>query len=120
MHIEINETYDNLISIEFTDEKVSQENIQHLESAIEQLHKNTNDIHLIILLGMHTKPSLKALYESLKLIKDEHKPIHKIAVVSHRELIKAGIAIDNMILPWQEKYFDIEDIDKAWEWITHE
>ena len=120
MHIEINSTHKNVISVELTDEKVTQHHIQQLEKAVEELHEKTNDIHIIILLGSHTKGSLKMLYEALKFIKKEHKTIHKIAVVAHSTFIKAGVAMDNMVLPWQEKYFDIENLEDAWQWITHE
>lgn len=120
MHIEINQTHKNLISVELTDEKVTANHIKQLEKVIEQLHEKTSDIHLIILLGSHTKGSLKMIYEALKLIKKDHKSIHKIAIVGHSKFIKVGVAMDNMVLPWEEKYFDIENLEDAWRWVTHE
>lgn len=120
MHIKIKEGYNNLITAELTEATITQEHIKKLEDTIDKLHEKTDDIHIVLLMGEHTKASLKAIYEGLKMVKKDRKIIHKIAVVGDSKLIKAGVALDNMVLPWEEKYFDLGDMDLAWKWITNE
>ncbi|WP_196892490.1 SpoIIAA family protein [Aureivirga marina] len=119
MKIEINETHKNLISIEISEEIITKAQVQKVEETINNLKDEFSDVRLIILIGEHSKISFKAVLETLKIVRDDHKVIHKIAIVGNSLFIKEGTALDNISLPWTEKYFNIEDLEKAWEWITH-
>lgn len=120
MNIEVNKNYRNVISIELVGEKVTKENITKIEETVAALHEKIDDIHFIILIGSGSTISLKAIYEVLRMAVKEHKFIHKIAIVAHSNFIKAGVKLDNLTLPWQEKYFDIDAVNEAWDWVTVE
>ena len=118
MKIEIDTTYHNLIKVEMANEKISANDVDYLIGQIDKVHQKYNNVNLIILFGGHTKASLKSLYESLKLVKHGKGSISKIAVIGHSNFIKMGVKLDDMFFPWQENYFDDEDLATAWKWIT--
>lgn len=120
MKIEVNKNYKNVISIELTGENITKEQIEKIEETVAALHEKIEDVHFIILVGAHSHMSIKAIYEALKLVIKERKFIHKIAIVAHSNFIKVGAKLDNLTLPWQEKYFDIDEVNEAWNWITTE
>lgn len=118
MKTEINALHSNVITVELTDEKVTEQHIQQLEKVVEELHEKTDRVCLLILLGSHTKATIKMFFEAFGFIKKEHKMIYKIAIVADSKLVKTGVALDNLVLPWKEKYFPIENLEEAWSWIT--
>ncbi len=120
MYIEISKTHSNVISIELTNEKVTQEHIKKIDDTIAELHKKTDNLHFIVLVTPHTKISLDGILEVLKMAIKDRKFIRKVAIVGDSQLLKVGIAMDNAVLPWQEKYFDIDNLNDAWQWVGNE
>ncbi len=68
------------------------------------------------------KSELKAFYEDAKYALEHIKDLRHIAVVGHSKLEKILIELDNLLLGSAkkeliEKYFDVADMDKAWEFV---
>ena len=68
------------------------------------------------------KSDLKAFYEDAKYALSHMKNLRHIAVVGHSNLEKILIELDNKLLGSTrkeliEKYFDVGDMDKAWEFV---
>ncbi|WP_196888810.1 STAS/SEC14 domain-containing protein [Aureivirga sp. CE67] len=119
MKIDVNEAHGNVISIEVSEEIITKTQVEKVEEVINDLKEKYNDIRLFIMIGEHSKISFKGVLEALNIVKDDHKVIHKVGIVGNSTFIKEGTALDNLALPWKEKYFNIENLEKAWEWITH-
>lgn len=68
------------------------------------------------------KSELKAFYEDAKYALEHIKDLRHIAVVGHSKLEKILVELDNLLLGKAkkeliEKYFDVADMDKAWEFV---
>ena len=68
------------------------------------------------------KTELGALYEDSKYALSHMKNLRHIAVVGNSKLEKILVEMDNKLLGSKEKervekYFDVSDIDKAWEFV---
>lgn len=46
--------------------------------------------------------------------------IERLAVVSNRDWWKAATSVENLLTPWEERYFDLHELDSAWRWIEGE
>ena len=69
-----------------------------------------------------SKSDFRAFYEDCKYALQHIKNLRHIAVVGHSKLEKFLIELDNMLLgsvkkELIEKYFDVADMDKAWEFV---
>jgi len=68
------------------------------------------------------KSELGAFYEDSKYALSHMKNLRHIAVVGHSKLEKILVEMDNKLLGNEkkelvEKYFDVSDMDKAWEFV---
>jgi hypothetical protein len=68
------------------------------------------------------KSELGAFYEDSRYALSHMKNLRHIAVVGHSKLEKILVEMDNKLLGNEkkelvEKYFDVSDIDKAWEFV---
>ncbi len=68
------------------------------------------------------KSEFGAFYEDAKYAISHMKNLRHIAVVGHSKLEKILIELDNKLLgsvrkELIEKYFDVADMDKAWEFV---
>jgi len=68
------------------------------------------------------KSEFGAFYEEAKYALSHMKNLRHIAVVGHSKLEKILIELDNMLLgsvgkELIEKYFDVADMEKAWEFV---
>ena len=68
------------------------------------------------------KSDFRAFYEDCKYAFSHMKNLRHIAVVGHSKLEKILIELDNKLLgsvkkELIEKYFDVADMDKAWEFV---
>jgi hypothetical protein len=68
------------------------------------------------------KSEFKAFYEDSKYALSHMKNLRHIAVVGQSKLEKFLIELDNMLLgsakkELVEKYFDVADLEKAWEFV---
>jgi hypothetical protein len=109
----------NIVSAEFTEPEISVADIDSVFDEVESLSKKHSDIKLMILLGHHEKVGLKASIETFKRTFQLVDQIKKVVVISrHNQFLIA--TLDNLICPWEEKYFNIDDMDKAWEWLKHD
>ena len=118
MYIDTDETLKNLLRIEVKEE-ITQEEIIELDKKVKTLHEKYDLVNIMLLITHHSQISFKAVYETLKLAINEGKAINKVAIISDRKFIKLGVQLDNLLLPWKERYFYIDSIDEAWNWIEH-
>ena len=109
----------NVITIEFTNRVIHKDDIITLEKLIDSVRTNFNHANILILITQLETVSLKACLESCKMLIENRKDINKIAVVSNKEIYNIGTKIDNLFTPWKEQYFDISDINDAWDWVKH-
>jgi len=109
--------HENVISVQITNGKITKENIQELEEAVEFLHNNYEHINLILLLSGTLGLTLSANIEALRMYFKTKDTIKKIAVVSDKKWIEYGTKLENMVTPWEEKYFPSTELDDAWEWV---
>jgi hypothetical protein len=58
-----------------------------------------------------------ALFEEFHLGKKYANYINKIAFISNKNYWNLIVLIDSLSTKYKEKYFDIDEIAKAWDWI---
>ena len=115
--MKITDIQGNTITIEFVDCEIKKEDIGLIEEEIEKLKEHYQKVNLILLIS-HDKISAKALLATLRTAFHERKHIHKIAVIGNKGLALNVLSkIDNLIVPWKEKYFSIDNLKLAWDWL---
>lgn len=107
----------NIIAVEFTNHIIQKDDIVILEDLINSVKTNHNHVNILILITQLESITFKACLESLKLLIEDRKDIKKIAVISNKSIYNLGTKIDNLFTPWKEHYFDIDELDNAWEWL---
>ncbi|MPQ47131.1 hypothetical protein GCQ56_08885 [Marinifilum sp. N1E240] len=112
-------TLHNIVSVEFTDGKITSSDIDELFNHVELFQNKNKEISILLLLGNHEKVGLKTSIETFRRTFQLVHQIKKIAIISEHD--QSVIAfLDNLLCPWEEKYFNIDDLNKAWEWIKHD
>lgn len=115
--LNINMQHENIISVQITNGKITKENIVELEELIEFVHNNYEHINIILLLSGTPGLTLSANVEALKMYFKTKDIIKKIAVVSDKKWIDIATKLENMVTPWEERYFPSTELDDAWEWV---
>jgi len=124
--IEQIKTFDNnVLAIEVidgfteTDEKLCQ---KFFNKKIEQ---GFNSINVLVKLDEMkiSHSSVKAFFEDILWVLRNYKKLGHLAIVAHSNVLKALIPIDNLFFARaskgrQERYFDITQIDEAFEFIN--
>ena len=95
---------------------IHQEKTNYIEKGIEFKLLKFDSINLMIYINAKGE-GFDSLIEELQLTIKYSNDIHKMAVISNRNYWKILVSIDNMSSKYKEKYFDIHDIAKAWDWI---
>jgi hypothetical protein len=95
---------------------VSYEDIKKLEPHLEKLIEQYGKINCLIVAeeGCPQYASWRAFCEDFMWAFKHLKQLNKIAVVGHSKILKAITTVD---LIFGEKYFDLADLDKAWQYI---
>jgi hypothetical protein len=99
------------------EEFISQYEIDIIDKAIEAKLNNFNKVNLMLFINIEGENLASFIEESLLGIKYWNK-INKIAYISDKKNWKALVAIDNFFTKFKEKYFELENIAKAWNWIN--
>ena len=107
----------NTIQIEAFAEPLTQEDVKIIEEKATILMNTFDKINFMITLGVHEKVSLKAQLETLRFAFKTWKRIHKIAVIGNSNKEHVLVTMNNAFVPWKEKYFDIDDLAKAYSWL---
>lgn len=108
---------DDIIEVQFIQEQVGLNDLRMLEEAIEVVHKTGEKVNIMVYVPELKSATKNAIMESFKFCFNERKNIHKIAVVSHKEWYRYGVAFENCLVSWKEKYFDINNIENARKWL---
>jgi stage II sporulation SpoAA-like protein len=124
--IEQIKTYDNnVLAIEVidgfteTDEKLCQKFFN------KKIKQGYNSINVLVKLDEMkiSHSSVKAFFEDIIWVLRNYKKLGHLAIVAHSNVLKALVPIDNLFFARaskgrQERYFDISQIDEAFEFIN--
>lgn len=99
------------------DSIISQFEIDIIEKGIEETLLNYSKVNLMININVEGESLGSFIKEFSVGIKYWNK-IDKIAYVGDKKKhLKFLVEIDNLFTKFKEKYFDIDEIDKAWNWL---
>lgn len=95
---------------------VSEKSIANIEPEMKKLEEKFGKVKLMIILNAKGE-TLSAMLEEFELGIKHWNKISKIAYVGDKKRWKPLIAIDNVFTKFEEKYFDLNDLDEAWKWL---
>lgn len=110
----------NILDVEIVSDTVMPDDIKKIESVMDKMLTQYEKISIRITLGRHLEMTLKTQLEVLKTGIQMHKHIHRLAVIGDREVLKLLTTVDNLMVPWQEKYFHIDDLENAEKWLKED
>ncbi len=93
--------------------------IEIIETGIEARLQDFDKINLMICINVK-RENLGAFIKEFQLGIKYWNKIYKIAYVADKKNWKTIVEIDNLFTKIKEKYFDIDDIAKAWDWISND
>ncbi len=92
----------------------------------EKLEKGFETINILVKIDEYklSKTSTKAFFEDVIFILRKFKNLGHIAIIAHSKILKIMVPIDNLFFERsskgrEERYFDISQIDQAWEFINN-
>lgn len=95
---------------------VGEAEIASIEPEMKKIENKYGKVKLMI--GLDAKgETLPALMEEFVLGIKHWNKIDKIAFVGEKKWWKPLIAMDNLFTKFDEKYFDISQIEDAWNWL---
>ncbi len=89
-------------------------------STFDALIKQHDKINVLVLIGDNFDIGLKAAFEDIKWTFGHLEHMDKLALVSTRCVIKWLVEIDSpfaKMVNIDEKYFDVNELSKAWAWV---
>lgn len=102
----------------------TKDDVKELEKLFEAAAKNDNQVNFLIKVDQLklTESEFAAMWEDGIYALKHLDQIGKIAVVGHSVFEKVLVKMDNMVFGSKkkgriEKYFDVADLDRAWEFI---
>jgi len=99
------------------EEYISQYEIEIIDKGIETILKDFDKVNLMLYINVKGENLASFIKEFQLGIKYWNK-IGKIAYIGEKRKWKTLIAIDNFFTKFKEKYFELDDIAKAWDWIN--
>jgi hypothetical protein len=93
---------------------------------IESLNKDINkydNFNVMVILGENASWGMDAGIADIKWIMKHMDKFNKIAIVAESTVWKWLIKVDSFFASFvgiDEKYFDVKDTDRAWEWVSQE
>ena len=95
---------------------ISQYEIEIIEIGINETLKKVKKVNLILYIDVKGE-NFSAFIKEFQISMKYWNNINKTAYVSDKKHWKTLVAVDNFFTKRKEKYFDIDDISKAWMWI---
>lgn len=95
---------------------VTKEDIEYIDNGIEFTLFRYDTINLMIYLNAKGE-GMDTLFKEFQLGVKYSKYIHKIAFIADKNYWNWFVFLDNISTKFKEKYFDVDDIAKAWDWI---
>ncbi len=96
---------------------ISQYEIEIIDKGIDALLKNRSKVNLMIAVNVKGE-NLGALVKEFQVGIKYWNKVNKIAYVTDKKYWKTLVEIDNIFTKIKEKYFNIDDIGKAWDWLN--
>ena len=101
------------------DDFITKDEIIAIDEGIEYMLSKFEKVNLMICINAKGE-SLNAFIKEFQLGVKYWNKINKIAYVADKKHWKTLVAIDNFFAKFKEKYFDIKDMDHAWQWLKEE
>jgi len=114
---EIKSPYKNTLIYEL-DTFISKVEIDIMEKGIQETLKHFDKVNLMINVNVAGE-SLGAFIKEFQMGIKYLNKINKIAYVTDKKHWETLVAIDNIFTKIKEKYFGLDDIAKAWDWINN-
>lgn len=96
---------------------ISEYEIEIIDKGIGELLKKFDSVNLM--LYIHVKgENVGSFIKEFQVGMKYWSKINKIAYIGDNKNWNTLVAIDNFFTKFKEKYFDIEDISEAWDWIN--
>jgi len=108
----------HVLSVEFMGDSNMPEEAKSLCSAIDRQTANQNTISLVMLLEHLKEENAAELVKALRCHCTKKELLSKVALIGDHDPIIAQ-KTPNEALSWEEKYFEIEDLNAAWQWANN-
>ncbi|RUA07084.1 MAG: hypothetical protein DSY82_08695 [Flavobacteriia bacterium] len=107
---------ENTLIYEFS-EFITQYDIKKIEKDIEKVLKNRDKVNLMLYVHVEGENIASFVEEFRAGIKYWNK-LNKIAYIGKKEKWARWVVIDNFFTKFKEKYFELDDIERAWKWLN--
>ena len=98
------------------DDFITEDEIAVIEKGIDLLLLKFDKINLMICINVK-RESFGAFVKEFKVGIKNWNTLNKIAYLADNKNWKTLIEIDNLFAKFQEKYFDINEMNAAWNWL---
>jgi len=98
---------------------ISNEEIEYIDEGIDFMLRTFDRVNLVIYINAKGE-SLASFIKEFQLGAKYAGSINKIAFLSDKNYWNILITLDNFTTRYKEKYFNIDDIAKAWDWINED
>lgn len=99
------------------EEFITAEELDVIDKGLETLLQSYDKVNLMLYVDIQGE-NLAAIFKEIELGLKYWNKINKVAYIGDHKKWKTLIALDNLFTKFKEKYFDIEDIAKAWDWLS--
>ncbi|GHC53707.1 STAS/SEC14 domain-containing protein [Ulvibacter litoralis] len=96
---------------------ITAEEIQLIDKEISAKLTEIEPINMMVFINVKGETVASFIKEFQLGIKYWNK-INKIAYVADHKNLKIVVAIDNLFTKFKEKYFELNELEKAWDWIS--
>ncbi|GAB7022208.1 SpoIIAA family protein [Salidesulfovibrio brasiliensis] len=110
---------ENVIGIE-CDGTVTVEKFEEVLPAIDRAVDLHGQINMLFLIKTIRGYGLKEFAADIKFAVTHWKSIRKVAIVSDREWWKPATMLENLLTSWEERYFDLSELEEAWRWLEED
>ncbi len=117
---ELEQSSEKVFAFEVTGKITLEEEKAWIEKLDKKL-ENQDKISAMVILGENVSWGTWAGIEDIKWLFKNYKKFNKVAIVAQSSVWKWLVAIDSTfakLVGVDEKYFDIEKKEEAWEWVN--
>ncbi len=117
---ELEQSSEKVFAFEVTGKITLEEEKAWIEKLDKKL-ENQDKISAMVILGENVSWGTWAGIEDIKWLFKNYKKFNKVAIVAQNSVWKWLVAIDSTfakLVGVDEKYFDIEKKEEAWEWVN--
>ena len=119
---ELPQSYRNNLAFEISD-KVSLEDEKSWIARLNVITDEYEKFNVMIVLGENASWGMDAGLADIKWLSKHMDKFNKIAIVSQSSVWKWLVKVDSFFAGFvgiNEEYFDVSEIDEAWEWVEEE